>query len=118
MDKKVLQTLMNASFPGNIRELENEIERLITLADENELITSDLLSPRFNEMEIQQNTEIVVNGDLKMAVGALERKMITDALTHTNGNILRSARELGVSRVGLHKMLNRHGISAENFKSN
>ena len=118
VDKKVLQTLMNASFPGNIRELENEIERLITLADENELITSDLLSPRFNEMEIQQNTEIVVNGDLKMAVGALERKMITDALTHTNGNILRSARELGVSRVGLHKMLNRHGISAENFKSN
>ena len=109
---------MNASFPGNIRELENEIERLITLADENELITTDLLSPRFNEMEMEQDSKFYQNSNLKKAVESLEKKMIHDALKHTNGNILKSARELGVSRVGLHKMLNRHGISAESFKSN
>ena len=118
VDKTVMKILMNASFPGNIRELENEIERLITLADENELITADLLSPRFNEMEMEQDSKLYQNSNLKKAVESLEKKMIHDALKHTNGNILKSARELGVSRVGLHKMLNRHGISAESFKSN
>ncbi len=118
VDKSVMKILMNATFPGNIRELENEIERLITLADENELITADLLSPRFNEMEMQQDPELIQSSNLKKAIESLEKKMIYDALRHTNGNILKSARELGVSRVGLHKMLNRHGISAESFKLN
>jgi len=116
IDKTVLQTLMSASFPGNIRELENEIERLITLADEDELITADLLSPRFSQVQV--NTDFPEHSDLKTAIEYLERKMITQALKNTNGNILRSARELGISRVGLHKMLNRHGITAERFKSN
>ncbi|MEJ2545531.1 MAG: sigma-54 dependent transcriptional regulator [Calditrichaceae bacterium] len=116
VDKEVMQILINAAFPGNIRELENEIERLITLADENELITPELLSPRFSKVEIQP----VINqhANLKTAIEYLERKMISQALKKTNGNILRSAKELGISRVGLHKMLNRHGINAENFKFN
>ena len=114
IDKKVLQTLMNATFPGNIRELENEIERLITLADEDEVVTPDLLSPRFSQVQV--NADFPEQTDLKTAIEYLERKMITKALKNTNGNILRSARELGISRVGLHKMLNRHGITAEKFK--
>ncbi|HES59934.1 MAG TPA: sigma-54-dependent Fis family transcriptional regulator, partial [Caldithrix sp.] len=115
IDKEIMQVLMNAAFPGNIRELENEIERLITLADENEIITSDLLSPRFSQVEIQP--VIDQHRNLKTAIEYLERKMISQALKNTKGNILRSARELGISRVGLHKMLNRHGINAESFKS-
>ncbi|MEJ2053154.1 MAG: sigma-54 dependent transcriptional regulator [Calditrichaceae bacterium] len=118
VDKKVMQTLNGARFPGNIRELENEIERLVTMADNNSVITEEILSPRFREIENFQNSLITTNGNLKQSIEMLERKMITDALKNTNGNILRSARELGVSRVGLHKMLNRHGISAEKYKIN
>ena len=116
MDKQVLHILNNAPFPGNIRELENEIERLVTLVDDNSIITEDLLSPRFKEMKSSQDLILPENGNLKQAIEVLERKMITEALKNTNGNILRSARELGISRVGLHKMLNRHGIQAGNFK--
>lgn len=118
VDKTVMKILMNATFPGNIRELENEIERLITLADENELISVNLLSPRFNEMEMQQDPELIQSSNLKKAIESLEKKMIHNALKNSNGNILKSARELGISRVGLYKMLNRHGISADSFKLN
>lgn len=116
LDRQVMQILNNAPFPGNIRELENEIERLVTLADDNSFITDDLLSPRFKDLNIATNMGLPENGNLKSAIEVLERKMITEALKQTNGNILRSAQELGVSRVGLHKMLNRHGIRADKFK--
>ena len=118
VDKQVIKILNNAPFPGNIRELENEIERLVTLADENTFITIDLLSPRFKELNIFQDSLPDERGNLKQAIQILERKMITEALKTTNGNILRSAKELGISRVGLHKMLSRHGINADVFKNN
>jgi len=117
VDTEVMQILKNAQFPGNIRELENEIERLVTLADDNAPITEDLLSPRFKNSDQPGDISIPENNNLKQAIETLERKMITSALKNTKGNILRSARELGVSRVGLHKMLNRHEINAENYKN-
>lgn len=117
IDNQVMQILNKALFPGNIRELENEIERLVTLADDNAMITEDLLSPRFKELNTTFDMNTSENVNLKQAVEILERKMITGALKNTNGNILRSAKELGISRVGLHKMLNRYGIQAYNFKS-
>ena len=55
--------------------------------------------------------------NLKEAVEKLEIKMITRALNKTHGNILKAAKDLGISRVGLHKMLKRYEISAEPFKS-
>lgn len=116
VNEQVMQILSNARFPGNIRELENEIERLVTLADDNSIITDDLLSPRFKHISTPQDEIIPENGNLKSAIEILERKMITTALNHTNGNILKSAQELGISRVGLHKMLKRHGIRANKFK--
>lgn len=115
---ETMQKLINAEYPGNIRELENEIERMVTLVDDKGVITEELLSPRFRE-EVQRNADIEIDArNLKEAIARLEKRMIRQALQEHGGNILRSAESLGISRVGLHKMLNRHRIDADQFKKN
>ncbi len=118
MDEDVIQILTNADYPGNIRELENEIERLVTLADQHGVISADMLSVRFQNTEISTGFSLPKNHNLKEAVADLERTMITSTLGEMNGNIQQSAMVLGISRVGLHKMLKRYGIEAGRFKNN
>jgi len=116
LDKETMHILIHAHYPGNIRELENEIERLVTLADDNSLIDASLLSKKFLE-QASADTKIYLGEDnLKKAVENLERTMINRALQQTRGNILKAAEQLGVSRVGLHKMLKRYQIKSQEFK--
>ena len=114
VDPRFLEVLKNASWPGNVRELENEIERVVTLVDDGAYLTVDLLSERLKQV----SPPLLVPGgaSLKTAVAELEKKMIHDALKASSGNILKAAEQLAVSRVGLHKMLKRHGIDAVNYK--
>jgi len=106
--------LTMAPYQGNIRELENEIERIITLADDNSEITPDLLSPRFHS--INDDKMIVTEfSSLKENVENLERTMILKTLKDTKGNILRAAEILHLSRAGLHKKLNRYKINSKNL---
>ncbi len=111
-----LKILQYADYPGNIRELENELERMVTLADDASHIDNELLSPRFIEQGRDTADIFAKENDLKKAVEQLERNMIRRALKQTTGNILRSAEILNISRVGLHKMLKRHQIETEQFK--
>ncbi len=113
---EALTLLMQYDFPGNIRELENEIERMVTLADNGRLLDESLLSPRFFRKKPSVISTSLKDLPLKQAVHVLEKEMIVRALKKNKGNILRSAEELGVSRVGLHKMLKRHQINPYQFK--
>jgi len=107
-----LHLICTADFPGNIRQLENEIERAVTLAEDNTPISKDLLSPRFHQPLPIHSLIDDHTASLKQQVESLEKHLIRQALQHTNGNILKAARELGLSRAGLHKKLNRYGIHA------
>ncbi|MCK5146058.1 sigma-54-dependent Fis family transcriptional regulator [bacterium] len=103
-----MKLLFRAPWPGNIRELENEIERAVTLAEDGQLLSSDLLSQRlFNETAESPD---VVEGPLKLQVESLEKRLIGDALLSTGGNILKAAEILGLSRPGLHKKLDRYKL--------
>lgn len=116
IDTNTLARLIQAEFPGNIRELENEVERMVTLADDHTTIDDAYLSPRFLENVLSRNPETDLGINLKEAQAALEQKMIARAMRETSGNVLRSAEKLGISRVGLHKMLKRHQIMPADFK--
>jgi two-component system response regulator HupR/HoxA len=110
INSDALQLLINGPYPGNIRELENEIERFITLADENTAISKELLSPRFHSM----NTQVIKadsENSLKAQVEELEKSLIIKTLEETKGNILRAAEKLKLSRAGLHKKLHRYDIN-------
>ncbi len=116
ISKQAEAMLVRAQYPGNIRELENEIERLVTLADENSEIEETSLSPRFLELSLPEISFQEEGLNFKKACARLEKTLIVQALQMTGGNILRAAEELGLSRAGLHKMLKRHEIHPGEFK--
>jgi two-component system response regulator HupR/HoxA len=115
VDPATLKKMTRYAFPGNIRELENEVERMVTLANDDENLHPDLLSSKFHDKE---NSELMLQNEmnLKYAREKLERFLIDKALKQSKGNILKAAEILGLSRVGLHKMLTRYSISASFYK--
>ena len=110
IDKEVMTVFTNAFFPGNIRELENEVERAVTMADDKSVISIEQISKRFLDPSDEKQQVSDLSASLKSQVEVLERKLIRNALKETRGNVLKAAEVLGLSRVGLHKKLNRYGM--------
>lgn len=110
----VMTLLKQYDWPGNARQLENEIQRLVALAANGTEIMAELLSPHIrNQPRIRLVAPLVSASSqptLAEAIATTERQLITRALTHHKGNISRAAAELGVSRYGLRKMLHRHQL--------
>ena len=102
LSKDTLEKLMDYSWPGNIRELQNEIERLIVLAGDDKLVADDLLSQRIRQKSIHldlfQHRDDVT---LPYALEMLERNMIYEKLKKTHWNKTKAATELGISRRNL-----------------
>ena len=115
VDQRVLDMLGNAHFPGNIRELENEIERAVTLAENNAPLSPDLISLRFQKSYTLEENSEKSSGTLKQQVENLEVKLIKSALIECGGNILKAAKKLQLSRAGLHKKLNRYQINPKHM---
>ena len=107
---EVLNLFRCYAWPGNIRELENEIERAVTLADTDKPLTPDLLSHRFHAMDPESESDSALDRTLKSQVEALEKKLILKALNGTKWNISKASETLGLSRMGLHKKLDRYQL--------
>lgn len=111
LTKRALEKVFDFPWPGNIRELENEIERLIVLANDDSRIGVDLLSPRIREHgETSKVQGVRVAGKLKDALEELERTMIKEGLKRTGWNKSRLAKELGISRAGLIMKVDKYGL--------
>jgi two-component system response regulator HupR/HoxA len=89
-------------FPGNVRELENEIERAVALADDGRPIGPEHLSDRLRQAAETASTPLTLND----AIERLKRRMIEDALREC-GSKTRAAERLGLSRQSLQQMLRR-----------
>ncbi|HPR17294.1 MAG TPA: sigma 54-interacting transcriptional regulator, partial [Candidatus Cloacimonadota bacterium] len=118
LDKKVngitdeaMKYLMNYDWPGNIRQLENEIERAVTLAEPNSSIhASDLSEEIFRFQDNQETVQMLEKKSLKDAVEDLEKQMILNVLEETDWNQTQAAKKLGLSRQGLIKKLQRYQL--------
>ena len=94
-------------FPGNVRELENEVERAFALTDAADYITPELLSERFGSVRPPAPSNA---GSLRTAVERFETQLIREALARHGGNQTRAADELGLSRRGFIDKLQRYGL--------
>ena len=100
--QRTMEKVFDYPWPGNIRELENEIERLIVLSGEDAQLPAELLSPRIRDFGGQSKLQgLRVAGRLKDSLEELEKTMIKEGLKRTNWNKSRLAKELGISRAGL-----------------
>ncbi len=116
MAPDAMNVLLNYAWPGNIRELENEIERLLVLGSDLDVIPGDLISSRIRDA-VQPGGSVYLptatrsaTGRLNDAVEALEREMIGQGLERTRHNKSRLARELGISRSNLILKIAKYGL--------
>lgn len=102
------------SWPGNVRQLNNEIRRMVALADNDATLTADMLSPEIRRGRVIGPDEDVVtvsfDGTLTAATERLEREMIGAALRKHSGRLDDTARALGLSRKGLYLKRLRLGL--------
>ncbi len=111
---EALRYLTRYVWPGNIRQLENEIERAVTLAEEDSLINSVDLSPEiYHYQENAETLNLLEDNSLKGQVERLERDVIMRALEETGGNQTQAAKKLGMSRQGLIKKIQRYIVNKQ-----
>ncbi len=116
-----LELLLRYTYPGNIRELRNIVERCVILCDQDGYILPDHLPDQI--LQLRGQTPLAVGSDalsapgsLREAVEAFESGFIRNALAACNGNQTRAAGELGIARRTLIEKINRYGISrSQNF---
>jgi DNA-binding NtrC family response regulator len=109
---EVLRSLATRDWPGNVRQLRNEVMRLAACSS-GPVITDDLWEPGVSPIPVRitaAQPASVPRGTLKDAVEDLERRMIVDALQTTRNNQLQAARQLGLSRQGLINKMKRYEI--------
>jgi DNA-binding NtrC family response regulator len=103
-----ISLLDNYPFPGNIRELENEIARALTLAPNQGTITPDLFSDSIRKATATPSG--LKQGTVQAVTDQLERSLIQKALEECKGNRTRTAEKLGLSRRGLLNKIRRYGL--------
>jgi two-component system, NtrC family, response regulator HupR/HoxA len=106
-----MDRLVSHEWSGNVRELENEIERIVALAGDADTITVGMLSEDVRGHPTDEETVEVEadSSDLNVAVDDLKRKLIRQAVEET-GSKSRAAEKLGIPRQSLQKMMKRLGL--------
>jgi Nif-specific regulatory protein len=110
LNQEAVDALTNYAWPGNIRELENEIQRLVIQADDSGWVEVEHLSPQLRKVEGTLARIAPKKGTLKEMIEQVERWLLAEALREHDGNKTRTAATLGITREGLHKKLSKFGM--------
>lgn len=98
-----LRAIEAHSWPGNVRELENCIKRAVIMADGSQITIDDV-----GLNEVQDDLDICL--DLRLVRENAEKGVIIAALSRSDGNVLKAAEMLGVSRPTLYDLMHRYGL--------
>jgi two-component system NtrC family response regulator len=98
---KAIRAMETHGWAGNVRELENRIQRAAIMAEGGKITPKDLGISQYSQFEGQ---------GLEQARQAVERQMVEAALTRNKGNLTRAAAELEISRPSLYELIDKLGI--------
>ncbi len=98
-----VQKLKQYYFPGNVRELQYALERAVIMSDSSVLTDKDLVfSPIEKHQKPIQQTE--------QTLEEVEKNTISKVIEKNNGNISKSAKELGITRTALYRRMHKYGL--------
>jgi DNA-binding NtrC family response regulator len=102
--RDAIEALNNYPWPGNVRELKNRIHRAIILSERRLISAQDL--------GFERDAEAIAPGGVTLedARTRLDRQVLESCLRANANNVSKTARQLGISRVTLYRMLNKHSI--------
>ena len=115
---EALELLQRYPWPGNIRELRNAVEHGLAMA-RSETINVRELPATLQRAALDRTTTARVrfsSGSRADALDGAERDYLIALLRENHGNVARSATQAGMSRQGLHKLLKKHGIQADEYR--
>ncbi len=119
LDDETLEYLLLYGWPGNIRQLANEVRRMIALAEPDAMVTPALLSPEIRasrrtipvaDARAEPEIRLRLDQPLPAAVDTLEQTLVRHALERSHGRVEEAARILGISRKGLFLKRRRWGL--------
>ncbi|MFQ5706368.1 MAG: sigma-54-dependent transcriptional regulator [bacterium] len=115
--EEVLHCLENYDWPGNVRELENTVERAVALTKTEEINLS-ALPPlmRHDRDKPWPGTGLSLVEAKNQAVEEVERTYLLSLLKKHHGHVTHMAAEAGMTRRSLHRLLARHGLSADAWR--
>lgn len=100
-----LRKLQEYHYPGNVRELQYSIERAVIMSEGDEIREHDIL---FSPIEQKHETSSFAVGSKNLE--AMERRAIIETLQKNQGNISKSARELGLTRAALYRRIEKYEL--------
>jgi DNA-binding NtrC family response regulator len=110
--KEAVDLLLKYSYPGNVRELENIIERAVVLCRD-KIITLNDIPDTIKGFKKESLIKESVTGTLNEQVEALEKKLIYDALSQSGGNQTVAAKLLGLTERNIRYKIQKYGIKKE-----
>lgn len=119
LSREVETILLSYDYPGNIRELENIIQRAVTLA-ETDLIELKHLPTHFTICRevLQKKAKSINLTEIKrQAAHKAEQEILIECLRANRGHISKTARMLNVDVGNLHRIIKKHGIDPNSFKA-
>ncbi len=114
ISEEALHCFQTYQWPGNVREMQNEIKRMLVLGQKDylgsELVSEHILHATPEESVADMTILNSVSGTLKERVESLEARILKESLIRLRWNKTQAAQELGLSRVGLRSKLERYGL--------
>jgi DNA-binding NtrC family response regulator len=99
-DSNVAKHLERYPWKGNVREMENKIERALILSENNTITVTDLDILDFEDFQVNDENPL----------SEIEKSAVEKSLLKNNGNISKTAEELGLSRASLYRRIEKYGL--------